>query len=216
MWFKLGSFCSESPKWKWKLFQPPWLEKAYPSWSTLEELEISACWLKEGRQPRLLVYCFGKYSLLLIRMALRGVNPCSYGRLFLSLFTHFAAVGGSIWTQTWFGIYGDCLCESSYSFAMLFAWISSCITLCLLFSLHGSTTTLHRDELVGKSTSTQWDLGSSSSFSQAVTPLPFNIWPKSFSLIYCRCFWNKRWATASLPHVLAGDRRLCEITWEMG
>lgn len=107
-------------------------------------------------------------------------------------------------------------CVSSYSFAMLFAWLSSCITLCLLFSLPGSPTTLHHDELAGKSASTQWDLGSSSIFSQAVMLLPFNTWAKSFSLIYCRCFWNKRWAAASLPHVLAGDRRLCEITWEMG
>lgn len=104
MWFKLGNFCSESPKWKWKLFQPPWLQKLillgllWRSWS-------SPCkdgWTdgrKEGRETaEFVVYCFGKYSLFLIRTALRGVNPyklwvtlsqplhtfCSRGRKYLN------------------------------------------------------------------------------------------------------------------------------------
>lgn len=81
----------------------PLTAKAYSSWSALEELELSVQgWMdgrKEGRETaEFVVYCFGKYSLFLIRTALRGVNPyklwvtlsqplhtfCSRGRKYLN------------------------------------------------------------------------------------------------------------------------------------
>lgn len=126
MWFKLGIFCSESPKWKWKLFQLPWLKK-HVLFGLLRSSLVSPCvdWRKGDGQGCLYTPLVNTYSLFLVRTALSGVNPCAFRWLFLSLLTHFAAVGGSIWTQTWFGIYGDCSCE-----------LFICITICWRKLMH--------------------------------------------------------------------------------
>lgn len=100
MWFKIGLFCSKSPK--WKLFELPWLKK-HVLFGLLQSSLGSPC--IEGRQRSCLYTpLLNMYILFLIRMTLSHVNPSICGWLFLSLLTHFAAVGGSIWTQISSGI----------------------------------------------------------------------------------------------------------------
>jgi len=110
--FKLGVFCSKSPRWKLKLFQSPWLKKCVPLGLLRSSLvSPSVDWKKRDSRGCLCTPLVNTYSWVLISTILSHVNPCTCGWLLLSLLTHFAAVGGSIWTQTWFGIYGDCSCE---------------------------------------------------------------------------------------------------------
>lgn len=211
MWFKLSVFCSESPKWKQKLFQPLWLKKHVLFGLLRSSLGLSLCWLKEGIRTRLLVYSFGKYVQFVfnkddfksrdslhsrVTLSQPPRTFCSRGREYLNtnIIRDFWRL--LVWVELFIR---SAICRRKLMhYALRFVvppWIH----------YHPSPGWARREEC--KHT-VRWDLGSTSSFSWAVTPLPSNIWTESFSLIYCRCFWSKRWATASLPHVLAADRRL--------
>lgn len=197
MQFKLGIFCSESPKWKWKLFQPPCLSKRVLLGLFCHSLvSLGIDWSERGIWGYLYTPLVNAYSLLLTRMTFSGMNPCTCG--WLSASSRFADVGGSIWTQTFM----ETAHVSSYLFALLFASISSCIMLCLLFSLHGSLPSFTMMSLQGRV--------------QAHSGMWVQI-PAS-ARVLCPCFPTPGlkaflWFIAGIPGVRGELLQLCHMCW---